>query len=621
MSERRIFWASVWLAFALVAVKAYYLEALAPSPGEGVDFISSLAAVSYGDAAFVAACWMVARAVTAPAPPRIAGILSWIVAGASTLLAIYAAVNVRLFEVFGGFVTASIVGLLPHVRFLSGAAAARLDFFVVIALVGGGLLYLGLVELSVRLDRPAGMVWRRAAAATTAAAWMAFGHHAYAVPWAGRQDRRIAESSHWTLIASGWRAARQGLVALDDRFPSGDLADFERSQNGGGRLAPPQRLPNVVLVVLESVAARWTSLGGRLYDTTPNLRDASRQGVVFERFYAHIGRSSNALATLLLSTYAKLDFQDITDEYPQLAGTSLADVFRSHGARTAFLTSSHLSWAHWREFLSVRGFDELRDADDLSCAEPPSEWGVADRCLADGILDFVDRHRAAPFFVMAWTTQTHYPYEPPPGAPVLDFPLEPGPDQWELGRYLNALSETDRQVGRLLDGIRRAGLDSNTLTIVVGDHGQAFGYPHRSFAQGQTAYEEDLHVPLLIHGPGRYAEGVRSNTIGGQIDLAPTIAALAGLPAAADWRGRSLFTEPRAPRVYFSVNEDRFILGVREHDWKYLFDVREGTEELYDLDSDPHEQRNLAGVERERAARLRQRLAAWLEANRRQYGP
>ena len=620
MSERRIFWASVWLALALVAVKAYYLKAMALAPGEGIDFISSLAAVSYGDVAFVAACWILGRAVTAPARPRIADVSSWIASAGSVLLAVYAAVNVQLFDVFGGFVTASIVNLLRYVRFLSGAAAVRLDFLFLIALVGAGLVYLVLVELSAHFTRPAGRWWRQIAAGTVAAAWIAFGHHAYAVPWAGRQDRRVAENAHWTLIVSCWRAVRHGLVGLDGRFPLSDLDDFERPQRGGGASGPPPRLPNVVLLVLESVGARWTSLYGSLYDTTPSLRVESRHGVVFERFYAHVGRSSNALATLLLSTYAKLGFQDITDEYPQLGGTSLADVFRGHGARTAFLTSSHLSWAHWRDFLSGRGFDELHDSGDLACSEPPFEWGVADRCLADGIVDFIDRHRTTPFFLMAWTTQTHYPYEPPPGVPPVDFPLEPGPDQWELGRYLNALSETDRQLGRVFDGIRRAGLDSNTLTVVVGDHGQAFGFPHTSFAQGQTAYEEDMHVPLLIHTPGRYPEGVRSKTIGGQIDLAPTIAALAGVPAAADWQGRNLFAEPRAPRVYFSVNEDRFILGIREHDWKYLFDVRGGTEELYDLAHDPHEQHNLAGVERERAARLRQRLAAWMEANRRQYG-
>jgi len=341
--------------------------------------------------------------------------------------------------------------------------------------------------------------------------------------------------------------------------------------------------------------------------------------VVVENFYSHVGRSSNALAAMLLSRYPKLDFQDITDEYPMLPGTSLAEVFHAHGARTAFVTSSSLTWGHWIDFLARRGFDELRDYHSLPCSEPPSEWGVEDRCMVDAIIQFIGQHRERPFFVMGWTTQTHYPYEPTSGVPHLELLREPGPDQWELDRYLNALHESDRQLGRLFAGIREAGLESDTLTVIVGDHGQAFGYPHNSYAQGQTAYEEDVRVPLLIHFPRAYRDGTRSKVLGGQVDLAPTITELAGLPAAAEWQGRSLFSTLRAPRVYFSVGEDRFILGVREENWKYLFDLRQGTGELYDLDRDPDEQHNLASVESARSARLRQHLAAWMEFNRQQY--
>jgi arylsulfatase A-like enzyme len=132
-------------------------------------------------------------------------------------------------------------------------------------------------------------------------------------------------------------------------------------------------------------------------------------------------------------------------------------------------------------------------------------------------------------------------------------------------------------------------------------------------------YEEDVHVPLMLWFPRAYKSAVRTNVVGGQVDLAPTIAELAGLPPAPDWQGRSLFDASHVPRAYFYVAEDHFTLGVREENWKYIFNLREGVEELYDLDRDPDEQRNLAGTEPQRTARLRQRLAAWTEANRRQY--
>ena len=193
------------------------------------------------------------------------------------------------------------------------------------------------------------------------------------------------------------------------------------------------------------------------------------------------------------------------------------------------------------------------------------------------------------------------------------------PDAYDLGRYLNVLHETDRQIERLFEALRRAGLDRNTLVVITGDHGQAFGHPHNSYGHGRTAYEEDVHVPLMFWFPGAYRSAVHSKTVGGHVDLAPTIAELAGLPPAPDWQGRSLFYTRLPHRAYFYVAEDHFTLGIREGSWKYIFDLREGVDELYDLDRDPNEQQNLAMAQPERCARLRQRLAAWTEANRRQY--
>jgi phosphoglycerol transferase MdoB-like AlkP superfamily enzyme len=377
---------------------------------------------------------------------------------------------------------------------------------------------------------------------------------------------------------------------------------------------------NVVVLVLESVAERWTSFGG-IYDTTPNLVKEAAHGLVVDHFYAHVGRSSNSLVALLLSVYPKLNFRDFTEEYPRVERTSLATVFHERGYRTAFMTPSDMGWAGWGAFLPARGFDEVRDQHALACSPPISSWGVEDRCLADALIEFIERDPGRPFFVMGWTQQTHHPYEPSPDTPVIDLvgDREPSPDAYDLNRYLNVLRETDRQLARVFDALRHSGLADNTIVAVVGDHGQAFGYPHDSYLQGRTVYEEDVQVPLLIWYPRRYASLQRAPIIGGHIDLAPTIAELAGIPPAPDWQGRSLFDSERAPRAYFYVAQDEFKLAVREGGWKYILDLRRGTDELYDLDHDPKEQHNVAADQQARCARLRQRLAAWAEANRRQY--
>jgi len=109
--------------------------------------------------------------------------------------------------------------------------------------------------------------------------------------------------------------------------------------------------------------------------------------------------------------------------------------------------------------------------------------------MVDRMVRFVDENRSTPFFLMGWTTQTHHPYEPTDDVPVLTFQHEPVPDQYELERYLNVLHESDHHLGRLFDTVRQLKLDQDTLIVVIGDHGQAFGYPHNTYIQGRTIYE------------------------------------------------------------------------------------------------------------------------------------
>ena len=352
--------------------------------------------------------------------------------------------------------------------------------------------------------------------------WGGVGVRAYVTDWATHYDWRIAENPPWVLAASWLQSlGAERPVRLAEEFPPGDLTDFEPI---GLRQMPPltltlrrkppasrtvraplvRRPPNVILLVMESVAARWTGVSGGADETTLTLLSELAHSMVGENFYAHVGRSSNALAAMLLSVYPRLDFRDFTDEFPLVTRTSLAGVFSDHGYRTSFITPSDMTWAGWRPFVAARGFAEVHDYHDLPCDKLVSSWGVEDRCLVDGLIDFIVREPTRPFFAMAWTQQTHHPYEPSPGVPLLDLFKEAVPDAYDLGRYLNVLHETDRQLARLFDAVRQARLADDTLIVVVGDHGQAFGYPHDSYLQGRTVYEEDVHVPLMFWFPRSY---------------------------------------------------------------------------------------------------------------------
>src|SRR5205823_878736 len=90
-----------------------------------------------------------------------------------------------------------------------------------------------------------------------------------------------------------------------------------------------------------------------------------------------------------------------------------------------------------------------------------------------------------------------------------------------------------------------------------------------------------------------------------------------GLPAPVKWDGSSLLAPNRPPRSYFfAAAWGQHLLGVRDENWKYIYDIRNGQEELYDLATDPDEQRSQANDHQDVAQRSRQRLAAWLQAIR-----
>ena len=340
--------------------------------------------------------------------------------------------------------------------------------------------------------------------------------------------------------------------------------------------------------------------------------------LVFDNFYAHCGVTANSLVAINLGIYPGLTWREYTVEQPDLPGTTLAQLLQSRGYRTAYMTSGEIEYVNMDGFLSGRGYDVVWGYPRLSCKELIMSWGVEDRCLVDGVLDWIDTDRQRPSFVMAWTQQTHHPYEPSPTVPFLDFfqglrTKELPPDDYDLGRYLNVLREADRQLGRLFDELRRRELAEDTLVVVTGDHGEGFGWPHDIYGHGGKVFDEIVKVPLVLWNPGLFGVGRRQDTIGGHIDLNPTIAELLDLVPAETWQGRSLFEPDRPPRVYFYAANDDYLLGIREKNWKYIYNATIAREQLYDLDQDPTEQLNLSREHMDRCLTMRQRLAAWMK--------
>jgi arylsulfatase A-like enzyme len=618
------FWPALWLGVGLVAAKAAHWSLPGPSFKRLREYALDLWVSAHADLAFALAFGALAAAALrlGEGRPRAQRCLYLALLGLGAACVAYAVASARIFEYLRSPLTYPLLYLAGDLTSMRSSIGSFVDGGILLALPGAPAAYLWAVYLTRGRPMPRLLRSRRAAVACLLllGGGAVQARSALAGSWGDRDDRLIAANPHWTLLAScAGELLGRPAQRLDVPFGAAELADFRRPERV--RAAARGKAPrNVILVVLESTGSRYLGLYGSAYATTPRLAQEAAHALVFDNFYSHAGLTANSMAALTLSLYPYMTWREYTIEYPDYPGATLADVLRPRGYRTAFIHSGDLEYASQDRFLRNRGFDVLWGRRDLGHGPELSSWGTEDRLLVDATLRWLDEDRDRPFFVMAWTSQSHHPYEPSPGAPGLDlFAGRPRPpDDYDLGRYLNTLLEVDRQLGRLFDGLRARGLAGDTLVVITGDHGEAFGDPHDAWGHGSRLWEENVRVPLILWSPRLFAAGARSATIGGHVDVNPTVADLMGLPPAPSWEGRSLFDPERPPRAYFYAARDQYLLGVRENDWKYVYDATRGRDTLYDLAFDRDEARNVAAAHPDISERLRSRLAAWREHAARQ---
>jgi len=181
-------------------------------------------------------------------------------------------------------------------------------------------------------------------------------------------------------------------------------------------------------------------------------------------------------------------------------------------------------------------------------------------------------------------------------APRHDYVVSLG--EWEHGvqAYLACVSFVDACVGRVLDALRAGPHADNTVVALWGDHGFHLG--DRLRWGKRSLWEEATRAPLMIAGPG-VARGGRCRRPAGMIDLYPTLSDLCGLPPRPGLEGRSLrplLEDPAAPwdrpaLTTFGPNNH----SLRSERHRYIR-YADGSEELYDHETDPGEHVNLAGT-------------------------
>jgi arylsulfatase A-like enzyme/Flp pilus assembly protein TadD len=367
--------------------------------------------------------------------------------------------------------------------------------------------------------------------------------------------------------------------------------------------APPQAgpRPSLLLVTFDTTNADRIGAYGDADADTPTIDALASAGVLFEEAVTPTPITLPSHASLL--TGVAPSAHGVRDNGGFVLGgeaTLLSEVLREHGWRTgAFVGSYVLGAATGLD----QGFEVYRGPVESSTAYGLDAERPASQVVDDAIAWLGSLPAAAPFFAWVHFYDPHYPHTPPlPWSERLDDP------------YDAEIAFCDAQLGRLLAFLAGSGRDRNLVTAVTADHGESLGR-HGEATHGVFLYQSVMRVPLVVAGPPlSEAKGTRVSDRVSSLRLAPTLLALAGLPADAMPKvsAASLFDASGAPDpapgpialetfMPFYSYRWRATRGLVHGDEKYIAGARP---ELYDLARDPEERRNLAPDRAERVRAL-----------------
>lgn len=362
---------------------------------------------------------------------------------------------------------------------------------------------------------------------------------------------------------------------------------------------------SVLLITIDTLRADALGSYGNARAATPWMDRLAAGGVRFERAHAHTVVTLPSHANILSGVYPQdHGVRDNAGFRFPAARPTLATVLKARGYATgAFISAFPLD----SRFGLARGFDVYDDAFIDAAPRPPlleqERRGTDTVALARR---WLDAHSGVPTFCWVHLYEPHAPYAPP----------EPFAARFHDQPYAGEVAAADAALEPLLRPILDPSSSSRTLVVLTGDHGESLG-EHGEATHGVFAYEATLRVPLILYAPALFGPRVVA-TEARHVDVLPTILDALKVPPPQDLRGRSLLgaasgREADAKTMaYFESLSPALnrgwapLRGLIRDRLKYI-DLP--LPELYDLDADPHETRNLVDTRMIDARDMRQVLS------------
>jgi len=266
--------------------------------------------------------------------------------------------------------------------------------------------------------------------------------------------------------------------------------------------------PNIVLIILESYTYKFIEpLGGRK-GVAPNFNTLTKEGILFDNFYASGDRTDKGIVSIL-SGYPAQPLGSII-KYPRKTQQLpfINKEFSNLGYTTGFTYGGNIDFANFRSYLSNAGFNNITHSAHFPDSLNQSKWGVHDEFVFDKFLNELNNTNE-PFFKVMLSLSSHEPFEVPMETAI------PGDDK--VSKFLNSAHYTDKCLGKFIGQAKKSHWWDNTLVIITADHGH--GMPDNGGVNSPNRYK----IPMLWLGGALNKRDTVIHEFGNQTDIPNTI--------------------------------------------------------------------------------------------------
>jgi arylsulfatase A-like enzyme len=424
--------------------------------------------------------------------------------------------------------------------------------------------------------------------------------------------------------------------------------------------------PNIVFILADDLGYTDVACFGSKYYETPNIDKLAAQGMKLTNHHHH-QNCQPTRAALMSGQYAprtgiytvggidRFDWstrplkpvENVTSL--PLEKVIIAKALQGAGYTTGMFGKWHLGQK--AEFHpGKRGFDEAIESSGVHFnfkTDPPVEVPkgqyLAD-FLTDKAVDFIQRHKAEPFFLYLPHFGVHSPHQAKPEL-IAKFKDKPGVGGHKNPTYAAMIASVDESVGRVVAQLEKQGIADNTVVIFATDNGGVGGYEREGVKGGDitdnaplrsgkgSLYEGGTRVPFIVRWPGVTTAGSRTDIPTIHVDLYPTLLEITGTPAP---ENQPLDGESLAPLLrdakatlkrdaiyqhfpgYLGAGENTWRTNpvglIQSGPWKLMEFFEDKHLELYNLADDISETKNLATEQPDKAKELHAQMLAWREA-------